>query len=108
VKSGTPLRRKAIANAITSIGVCLSISRTELALTTTTAKALIEAGCVQFRVDEPFRLPSGWTSPVYMDCQCLISFPKLRHDLVSESLQLLRDRNCLEGIDAIVDADPVV
>jgi len=83
----------------------MSISRTELALTTTVAKALIEAGCVQFRVDEPFRLPSGWTSPVYMDCRRLISFPKLRHDLVSESLQLLRDRNCLEGIDAIVGAE---
>jgi orotate phosphoribosyltransferase len=83
----------------------MSISRTELGLTTTVAKALIEAGCVQFRVDEPFRLPSGWTSPVYMDCRRLISFPKLRHDLVGESLQLLRDRNCLQGIDAIVGAE---
>jgi len=83
----------------------MSISRTELGLTTTVAKALIEAGCVQFRVDEPFRLPSGWTSPVYMDCRRLISFPKLRNDLVSESLRLLRDRNCLDGIDAIVGAE---
>jgi orotate phosphoribosyltransferase len=83
----------------------MSNSRTELGLTTTVAKALIEAGCVQFRVDEPFRLPSGWTSPVYMDCRRLISFPKLRHDLVGESLQLLRDRNCLQGIDAIVGAE---
>jgi orotate phosphoribosyltransferase len=82
-----------------------SASRTELSLTTSVAKALIEAGCVQFRVDEPFRLPSGWTSPVYMDCRRLISFPRLRRDLVSASLQVLRDRDCLEGIDAIVGAE---
>ncbi len=83
----------------------MSTSRTELALTTTVAKALIEAGCVQFRVDEPFRLPSGWTSPVYMDCRRLVSFPKLRHDLVNKALQLLSERNCLEGVDAIVGAE---
>jgi orotate phosphoribosyltransferase len=83
----------------------MSTSRLELTLTTTVAKALIEAGCVQFRVDEPFRLPSGWTSPVYMDCRRLVSFPKLRHDLVNKGLQLLRERNCLEGIDAIVGAE---
>lgn len=83
----------------------MSISRTDLGLTSTVAKALIEAGCVQFRVDEPFRLPSGWTSPVYMNCRRLISFPKLRHDLVREGLLLLRERNCLEGLDAIAGAE---
>jgi orotate phosphoribosyltransferase len=83
----------------------MSISRRELGLTSTVARALIEAGCVQFRVDEPFRLPSGWTSPVYMDCRRLISFPKLRRDLIGEGLQLLRDRHCLEGLDAIVGAE---
>jgi orotate phosphoribosyltransferase len=100
-----PLQSDFNAQANTSIGVCMSISRTELGLTTTVARALIEAGCVQFRVDEPFRLPSGWTSPVYMDCRRLISFPKLRHALVGESLRLLRERGCLEGIDAIVGAE---
>ncbi|HEY1609235.1 MAG TPA: orotate phosphoribosyltransferase [Paraburkholderia sp.] len=83
----------------------MPISRTDLGLTSTVAKALIEAGCVQFRVDEPFRLPSGWASPVYMDCRRLISFPKLRHDLVREGLRLLRERNCLAGLDAIAGAE---
>ncbi|MFM0738029.1 orotate phosphoribosyltransferase [Paraburkholderia xenovorans] len=83
----------------------MSISRNDLGLTSSIAQALIDAGCVQFRIDEPFRLPSGWTSPVYMDCRRLISFPRLRRDLVSEGLQLLRDRNCLEGVDAIVGAE---
>jgi orotate phosphoribosyltransferase len=83
----------------------MSIPRSELGLTTTVERALIEAGCVQFRVDEPFRLPSGWTSPVYMDCRRLISFPNLRRDLVGAGLQMLRDRRCLEGIDSIVGAE---
>jgi orotate phosphoribosyltransferase len=83
----------------------MSIPRSELGLTTTVAKALIEAGCVQFRADEPFRLPSGWTSPVYMDCRRLIAFPKLRRDLVGAGLELLRDRHCLEDVDSIVGAE---
>ncbi|NPT34948.1 orotate phosphoribosyltransferase [Paraburkholderia xenovorans] len=83
----------------------MSIPRTELALTTNVARALIEAGCVQFRVDEPFRLPSGWTSPVYMDCRRLISFPRLRHDLVNASVHLLHERDCLGDVDAIVGAE---
>ncbi|MEW6344119.1 MAG: orotate phosphoribosyltransferase [Paraburkholderia sp.] len=83
----------------------MSILRTDTGLTSSVAKALIEAGCVQFRIDEPFRLPSGWTSPVYMNCRRLISFPKLRHDLVNAGLQLLKERNCLEGLDSIVGAE---
>ncbi|AQH03021.1 orotate phosphoribosyltransferase [Burkholderia sp. KK1] len=83
----------------------MSISRTEPEVATSVAKALIEAGCVQFRADEPFRLPSGWTSPVYMDCRRLISFPKLRRDLVSAGLRMLRDRHCLDEVDSIVGAE---
>jgi orotate phosphoribosyltransferase len=83
----------------------MSTSRTDVGLISSVAKALIDAGCVQFRIDEPFRLPSGWTSPVYMDCRRLISFPKLRQDLVNAGLRLLKERNCLEGLDAIVGAE---
>ena len=41
----------------------------------TVAKALLRAGCVTL-ADEPFRLPSGWASPVWHDCRRLISFPR--------------------------------
>ena len=30
--------------------------------------ALLATGCIEVHTDEPFRLPSGWASPVYTDC----------------------------------------
>jgi len=60
------------------------------------ARILFDTGCVQVRRDEPFRLPSGWASPIYMDCRKLISYPAIRRDLVAQCLALLRER----GIDA--------
>jgi orotate phosphoribosyltransferase len=79
--------------------------RTQLSITGTVAQALLDAGCVEFRTDEPFRLPSGWASPVYMDCRRLISFSRLRRELVERSLDLLRERGCLTGLGAIVGAE---
>lgn len=83
----------------------MSLPRTELELTGSAAAALLDAGCVKFRTDEPFRLPSGWASPVYIDCRRLISFPHLRRELVHRGLELLRDRHCLEGIDVVAGAE---
>lgn len=81
------------------------MNRNEVALRASVSRALLDAGCVQFRRDEPFRLPSGWASPVYMDCRRLISFPALRRALVQRGLQLLRDRERLAGIDVIAGAE---
>ncbi len=69
------------------------------------ARMLLDSGCVQVRAEEPFRLPSGWASPVYMDCRRLISFPAVRRELVTHGLALLRQRACLEGLDAIAGAE---
>ena len=46
------------------------------------AKSLLATGCVQVRTEEPFRLPSGWASPIYMDCRILISFPEMMRQFV--------------------------
>ncbi|MGO4576480.1 orotate phosphoribosyltransferase [Cupriavidus sp. 2TAF22] len=83
----------------------MSELRTRLGLAATVGQALLEAGCVKFRTDEPFRLPSGWASPVYIDCRRLIAFPRLRRELVARGLAMLRDRHCLEGIDAVAGAE---
>jgi orotate phosphoribosyltransferase len=69
------------------------------------AAALLDAGCVTVRTDEPFRLPSGWASPVYMDCRRLISFPTLRRQLVLQGLDLLRARGCLEGLVSVAGGE---
>jgi len=69
------------------------------------AAALLDAGCVTARTDEPFRLPSGWASPVYIDCRRLISFPALRRDLVARGLRLLRDKGALEGVASVAGGE---
>ena len=69
------------------------------------ARSLLAAGCIEVHTDEPFRLPSGWASPVYMECRRLISFPDLRRQLVRYALELLRERHCLDGIASIAGAE---
>jgi orotate phosphoribosyltransferase len=78
-------------------------SRNEIAMKV--AQALLGAGCVKLRSDEPFRLPSGWASPVYMDCRRLISFPAIRREMVDLSIALLKERGCLEGLASIAGAE---
>lgn len=69
------------------------------------AAGLIDAGCVSVRTDEPYRLPSGWASPVYMDCRRLISFPALRRDLVSRGIALLASHGCTEGLAGVAGGE---
>jgi orotate phosphoribosyltransferase len=71
----------------------------------TVARALLDAGCVKLRTDEPFWLPSGWASPVYMDCRRLISFPAVRRELVSQGLDLLRSCGRLDGLASIAGGE---
>jgi orotate phosphoribosyltransferase len=69
------------------------------------ASALLDAGCVRLRAEEPFRLPSGWASPVYIDCRRLISFPALRRQLVAHGLNVLRAAGALEDLAAVAGGE---
>ena len=69
------------------------------------ARALLSADCIEVHTDEPFRLPSGWASPVYMECRRLISFPDIRRKLVQYALDLLRKRHCLDEISSVAGAE---
>lgn len=54
-----------------------------------TARMILEAGAVKYSAERPYFLSSGWASPVYIDVQRLISFPRIRAammDLASESV----------------------
>ncbi|MGO3741205.1 orotate phosphoribosyltransferase [Kerstersia sp.] len=66
------------------------------------AALLLDAGCVSMRGDEPFRLPSGWASPFYMDCRRLISFPQIRRDLVAACLASIEASGIRPALDAVV------
>ena len=67
--------------------------------------ALLSTSCIEIQMDEPFRLPSGWASPVYIECRRLISFPEIRRKLVKYALDLLRKRHCLDGVSAVAGAE---
>ena len=47
-----------------------------------TAQMLLEIKAVDFNSETPFKLASGLTSPVYVDCRKLISFPRIRSILM--------------------------
>lgn len=47
-----------------------------------TARMLLESGAVDFNAEEPFVLASGKSSPSYVDCRRLISFPRIRSTLM--------------------------
>ena len=69
------------------------------------ARALIDSGCVAVRADEPFRLPSGWASPVYMDCRRLISYPSARKALLAQGQALLRQAGALDGVAGVAGGE---
>ncbi len=69
------------------------------------ATALLDAGCVTARTDEPFRLPSGWATPVYMDCRRIIAFPQLRSFLVEESVKSIESMGILSDLNGIVGCE---
>lgn len=71
----------------------------------TVAAALLDAGCVTARTDEPFRLPSGWASPVYIDCRRLISFPALRRDLIRRAQAVLSAAGALDNVQSVVGGE---
>lgn len=69
------------------------------------AALLLDSGCVTLRADEPFRLPSGWASPVYMDCRRLVSLTDARRQLLRQGLALLREHAVLDGLQAVAGAE---
>ncbi|MFT3719688.1 orotate phosphoribosyltransferase [Pseudorhodoferax sp.] len=69
------------------------------------AAALIDSGCVSVCADEPFRLPSGWASPVYMDGRQLVSFPAARKSVLAHATDLLRSTGALQGLAGIAGGE---
>ena len=70
-----------------------------------TARMLLEIDAVHFRADPPFTLTSGATSPVYIDCRKLISFPRIRSMLMDFSVASVLEKAGYEAFDSVAGGE---
>jgi orotate phosphoribosyltransferase len=75
------------------------------AIATRAARILLEVGAVGFMAETPFRLTSGWASPVYTDCRRLISFPRARRALMDMAVAVLEAEAGVERFDAVAGGE---
>ncbi len=71
----------------------------------TTARILLEIGAVNFRPEEPYVLTSGWSSPVYVDCRKVISYPRARTKITELSVEKILRVVGYESLDAIAGGE---
>jgi len=70
-----------------------------------TARMMLEARAVQYNADQPFFLASGWASPVYIDCQRLISYPRIRGALMDFATGVLVRDVGFEQFDTVAGVE---
>jgi orotate phosphoribosyltransferase len=70
-----------------------------------TARMILEAGAVQYNGAQPFFLSSGWASPVYLDFQRIISFPRMRSTLLDFASETVLQQAGFEQFDAVAGAE---
>jgi orotate phosphoribosyltransferase len=70
-----------------------------------TSRMILEAGAVKYSATQPFFLSSGWASPVYIDVQRLISFPRIRRTLMDLASQTVLTRVGFEQFDAVAGVE---
>ncbi len=70
-----------------------------------TARMLLEAGAVKYSAEPPFFLASGWASPVYIDVQRLISFPRIRRALMDFASEVVLTGAGFEQFDTVAGVE---
>ena len=70
-----------------------------------TARMLLEAGAVKYGAERPFFLSSGWASPVYIDVQRLVSFPRIRRALMDFASEVVLAQAGYEQFDTVVGVE---
>ncbi|MGF1562356.1 MAG: orotate phosphoribosyltransferase [Geminicoccaceae bacterium] len=70
-----------------------------------TAQMLLEIEAVHFRIDPPFTFTSGLTSPVYIDCRKLISYPRIRSTLMDFAVTKLMRGAGFEAFDVVAGGE---
>jgi len=71
----------------------------------TAAAILLEIEAVLFRPEDPFVLTSGRTSPVYVDCRKIISFPRGRAALMDLAVETIKREVGFESLDAVAGGE---
>jgi len=70
-----------------------------------TARMILEAGAVKYNAERPFFLASGWASPVYIDVQRLISFPRIRRALMDLASEVVLTGAGFEQFDTVAGVE---
>ncbi|MFD1332948.1 orotate phosphoribosyltransferase [Methylopila musalis] len=69
------------------------------------ARMMLEVGAIHIRPEEPFIFTSGWASPVYTDCRKLISYPRLRKQLMDDAADTILREAGYESLDAVAGGE---
>ena len=69
------------------------------------AAILLEIGAVHVRPSEPFTFTSGRTSPVYVDCRKIISFPRARATIIARMVETVLWAAGHERFDAVAGGE---
>ena len=70
-----------------------------------TARMLLEAGAVKYSAERPYFLSTGWASPVYIDVQRLISFPRIRAALMDLASDTVLSNAGFEQFDTVAGVE---
>ncbi|MGU9963955.1 MAG: orotate phosphoribosyltransferase [Candidatus Halichondribacter symbioticus] len=69
------------------------------------AALFLEIGAIKIRPDEPYTFASGLSSPVYVDCRKIISYPLVRNALMDFSITLLERDVGFENFDSVAGGE---
>jgi orotate phosphoribosyltransferase len=71
----------------------------------TVARILLEIGAVNFRPSDPYKLTSGWASPVYIDCRRVISFPRARRKVTELAAKAIEREVGFASLEAVAGGE---
>ena len=70
-----------------------------------TARILLDIKAVNFRPAEPYKLTSGWFSPVYIDCRKVISFTEERRRIIAMAVEKLGEAMDWNAVDMVAGGE---
>lgn len=69
------------------------------------ARMLLEIEAISFNAATPFIFTSGWASPVYTDMRKIISFPRLRQELIDLAAETIFAEIGYESLDLVAGGE---